>query len=470
VADEDKAVHDGQGGERDPAAGGLPAGLAELVPAYLGRQRWYAGRRELGPGDVEIVETRELCSTAGGRHRLHWIIVGADGDRYQLLVGERPDGEPAPFLNGNESAFLGVNGESYFYDAVTDAELALQLLPVVTAGVEYAERVRPISAEQSNTSLVFDDRIIVKFFRRLLHGPNPDVETTTALAGAGFEHVARPIARWRQSEVDFAFAQDFLAGGTDGWALAQTSLRDFYNSDADLPGEAGGDFSGESRRLGRVTAELHAAMAEVWGVDRDRLAAGEWVQLVDDIERRLDASAALIGEATGEGLGASARTAVGSLRAVVDPGPASRVHGDYHLGQVMRTDRGWYILDFEGEPARPLDQRMRPASPLKDVTGLLRSLDYAARFALGEATGGEVGPAERAAAWERHNGAAFLDGYLAVEGVGALLPTGSERELVLGAYELDKALYELDYESAYRPAWMPIPAGAIVRILSRLAS
>ena len=163
--------------------------------------------------------------------------------------------------------------------------LALQLLPVVTSGVEYAARVRPISAEQSNTSLVFDDRIIVKFFRRLLDGPNPDVEITTALAGAGFEHVARPIARWRQSEVDFAFAQDFLAGGTDGWALAQTSLRDFYNSDTDLPSEAGGDFSGESRRLGRVTAELHAAMAEVWGVDRDRLAAGEWVQLVDDIER-----------------------------------------------------------------------------------------------------------------------------------------------------------------------------------------
>jgi maltokinase len=455
----------------DPAK--LPDGLVDLIPPYLARQRWYAGRRDLSVGDVGIVETKELCSTDGGRHRLHWMVVEADGERYQLLVGERPDGEPAGFLNGQDHAFLGALEHSFFYDAVTDSELLLQLLPVVTAGVEYAARVRPITAEQSNTSMVFDDRIIVKFFRRLLDGPNPDVETTTALAGAGFDHVARPVARWRQAGVDFAFAQDYLAGGSDGWALAQTSLRDFYNSESEDPAEAGGDFAGESRRLGRVTAELHRTMAGIWGTDGDRLRRADWAELVDDIERRLAASGPKIAEATGEGVDES--TIVGSLRQVADPGPATRVHGDYHLGQVMRTDSGWYVLDFEGEPARPLHERLRPASPFKDVTGMLRSLDYASRFALGESVLGESAATQsehlsRAVAWEQHNRRAFLAGYLDVEGVDELLPPEAGRELVLAAYELDKALYELDYELAYRPTWVPIPAGAIARILARHAS
>ena len=443
----------------------LPEGLAELVPAYLGRQRWYAGRRDLTPSDVAIVETRDLCSSDGGRHKLHWLMVEVDGERYQLLVGERPDGEPAGFLNGQENAFLGALQHSYFYDAVTDSELLLQLLPVVTAGVEYAARVRPISAEQSNTSLVFDDRIIVKFFRRLLDGPNPDVEITTALARAGFDHVARPVARWRQSGVDLAFAQAFLAGGTDGWALAQTSLRDFYNSEVAEPGEAGGDFAGESRRLGRVTAELHRTMAGIWGVESDRLREGDWAELADDIQRRLTAAEPRIVEATGHSVDSSI---VARLRALRNPGPASRVHGDYHLGQVMRTDGGWYVLDFEGEPARPVHERLRPASPLKDVTGMLRSIDYAARFALGDFGGGEGAPLERADAWEQHNRHAFLAGYFDTDGIDSLLPGPSERELVLAAYELDKALYELDYELAYRPAWAPIPSAAIARILQRL--
>jgi len=445
----------------------LPEGLAELVPAYLSRQRWYAGRRDITIADLEIVEAQELCSTDGGRHRLHWLVVEVEGERYQLLVGERPDGEPAGFLSGQDVAFLGALEHSYFYDAVTDSELLLELLPIVTAGVEFAAHVRPISAEQSNTSLVYDDRIIVKFFRRLLDAPNPDVDITTALARAGFDHVAAPVARWRHSGVDFAFAQVFLSGGTDGWALAQTSLRDFYNSESDDPADAGGDFSGESRRLGRVTGELHRTMAGIFGIDAHRLRATDWGALVDDIERRLVASVATIAAATGQEVDVGA---IPVLRSVADPGPATRVHGDYHLGQVMRTDSGWYILDFEGEPARPLHERLRPASALKDLTGMLRSLDYASRFALAEFTGTESSREAWATAWEQHNRRAFMDGYLDTDGVEAVLPAEDGRELVLAAYELDKALYELTYEQAYRPAWVPIPAGAIAGILARLAS
>jgi maltokinase len=447
------------------ADGVLPDGLHGLIAPYLTRQRWYAGPRDIGPADVAVVRTRELCST-GGAHRLHWVVAQVQQDRYQLLVGERPGGEPAGFLNGHEDAFLGSLEHAYFYDAVLDSELALQLLPVVTAGIEYASRVRPISAEQSNTSLVFDDRIIVKFFRRLLDGPNPDVETTTALARVGFDNVAAPIARWRDGGVDYAFAQRFLAGGTDGWALAQTSLRDFYNSDSAEPGDAGGDFAVEARRLGKVTGELHRTMADIWGVDGDRLRDGGWTRLVDDVERRLLEAQPLIDEAGGTGVRTAGRALVDRWRGVADPGPAVRVHGDYHLGQVMRSDTGWCVLDFEGEPARPLEERLVPASPLKDVTGMLRSIDYAARFALGEPGRDEEARAGRADAWESHNREAFVAGYLAVEGVDEILP-GPARPLVLAAYEVDKALYELAYEAAYRPAWAAIPAGAVARIVGR---
>jgi len=156
------------------------------------------------------------------------------------------------------------------------------------------------------------------------------------------------------------------------------------------------------------------------------------------------------------------------LRGVDDPGPAIRVHADYHLGQVMRTDTGWYVLDFEGEPARPLAERLTPSSCFKDVTGMLRSFEYAAHFVLLEREQHELDRVTKLAeAWEVRNREAFLTGYLTTEGVDALLPEGTEaRSAVSLAFELDKALYELNYELAYRPDWAVIPETAIHRLLS----
>jgi maltokinase len=135
----------------------------------------------------------------------------------------------------------------------------------------------------------------------------------------------------------------------------------------------------------------------------------------------------------------------------------------------MRTDNGWYVLDFEGEPARPLSERLLPTSPLKDVAGMLRSLDYAARAGLRESSvPGAEGDA-KASRWEDHNRSAFLAGYLAVDGVGDLLPAAGALEAVLTVYELDKAVYELAYERAYRPTWVGVPAGAVARIATRIA-
>lgn len=444
----------------EPAA--LPEEVAGLLAPYLGRQRWYAGDGE--PHQVQVVESRRLPAAEAEGHSLWWTVVDGDGVRYQLLIGERPGGEPADFLNGHEGAVLGSAGGRYYYDATLDPELSLPLLGLISGEEQRAERVRPISAEQSNTSLVYDDRVIVKVFRRLMDGPNPDVEVTTALAGAGFEQVARPVSSWREGGVDLMFAQEFLVGGSEGWALALTSLRDYYGHDGDDPADAGGDFAGEAARLGRMTARMHLTLAATYGQETDAVGSAGWESLVDDIERRLGRAG--VQSAAGGGVESMLRR----LRAVPHPGPAIRVHGDYHLGQVMRTDAGWYVLDFEGEPARALEDRLRKSSPMKDVTGMLRSLHYASRFALRERADSEMVRLEgRAEVWEQHNREAFISGYHAEDGVRALLPDDPDvEEAVAAAYELDKALYELDYERAYRPDWVDIPLGALERIVERL--
>jgi maltokinase len=155
-----------------------------------------------------------------------------------------------------------------------------------------------------------------------------------------------------------------------------------------------------------------------------------------------------------------------SLASAADAGPAIRVHGDYHLGQVMRTDTGWYVLDFEGEPARPLAERIARTSPMKDVTGMLRSFDYAARWVLLERDAVDAERLHvRAEAWLALNCGAFLDGYLDTPGVEALLPGDQDSyRAVLEAFELDKAIYELEYERAYRPEWVDVPGSAVHRL------
>jgi maltokinase len=449
----------------------LPDGVVGLIPDYLGRQRWFSGAAP-APATLRVVDADELAVTGEGGHRLLWAIVaagegggesdgGSAGVRYQLLIGERPNGETAEFLNGHEPAVLGSVGDRYYYDATVDPELMLAWLDVIGEGLVTAARVRPVNVEQSNTSLVYDNRLIAKVFRRLLAGPNPDIEVTEALAAVKFPHVARPAAVWRRDETDLAFVQQFLAGGSEGWALALTSLRDLYSSHGDDPREAGGNFAHEAARLGRMTAEMHLAMAQAFGVERDLFRVEGWPAVLAEVDEELRAE-------VGASFSGSATEMLDQLREVVDPGPAIRVHGDYHLGQVMRTDAGWFVLDFEGEPARDLPERVGFTSPLKDVTGMLRSFQYAAHYALLEREPHEQADlAPVAEGWEQYNRVAFVDGYLATPGIAALLPERpEERHAVTQAFELQKALYELGYERAYRPEWITIPTVAIHRMLA----
>ena len=439
----------------------FPKILIDSLPDYLARQRWYAGSEPPPASEVALALSRRLW--ADGDHELWQLLVDVSAQHYQLLLGLRPAGEVADFLHGHENVVLGSGDGVYAYDAVWDSEMAKALLVVASGGAESATRVRPMAAEQSNTSIVYDDRIILKLFRHLRPGRNPDVDVTYALAGAGFDHVAAPLVLWHDEGYDLAFGQQFLAGGTEGWALALTSLRDLYSSsEYEVPGDAGGDFSAEAERLGRVTAEMHLAMLEVFGPASPQEAAATWKALVDGFAGRLERA----GRHADRDLSSPAQPLLDRLRLVVDPGPAIRVHGDYHLGQVMRTDLGWYVLDFEGEPAKPVEERLLPASPFKDVTGMLRSFHYASRHALVEramADWADMVPAARA--WESHNRQAFLDGYFQHPGTASLLPDAPVSAAVMSAYELDKALYELEYELSHRPEWVAIPLDALERLV-----
>jgi len=427
------------------------AQLAELVPDYLPRQRWFAG--EAVPDRVDVVDFELLHDRCPC---LAWLLVRVPGDDacYQLLVGLRPLEETENFLEGKGRGFLGdvegPDGPLLAYDALVDPALAPAILAVVAPGHE-ATSMRPLAVEQSNTSVVFDEVGIMKVFRRVHDGPNPDVEVVDALARVGYRHTAQPIGTWRRDGRDLAVVREFLAGGADGWSLALTSLRDLYDRRC-APEEAGGDFAPESGRLGAMTAELHVALAAAFGAGpgtparwADALHAG----LVDAPDVR----------------GADAR--YDDLRRLADAGRSIRVHGDLHLGQVLRTDGGWYVLDFEGEPRVPLEERRRPSSPLRDVAGMLRSFHYAAEVALLERHDPPDDELRRLAdGWAARNRDAYLAGYLGTEGVDELLPAGErDRNVVLDAFELGKAVYEVGYEREHRPDWQHIPRTAIERLL-----
>jgi maltokinase len=435
-----------------------------LLAEFLPRQRWYRGTG--GPRGVNLVHSE---TEGDGWPALVDLIVDADGDIYQVLVGIRPGEDRPEFLRGHDGASLGEVttdlGVAHAYEATLDPELGSTLLARLTDGAEHADRVRTISAEQSNTSLVYDDRLILKVFRRLQPGINPEIEVTQALAQVGFEHVAAPVASSQWGDYSLGVLQPYLAGGVEGWALALTSLRDLFGVQdtqpvplisedgppppAD-PAQAGGDFSAEAERLGAMTAKLHLALAEAFGTG-----PGDGRAWADQVAGQV-AAAPLPHDVTRAGV----ERIIAEMCDVPDPGPSTRVHGDYHLGQVMRTDAGWFILDFEGEPDRSLDERRRATSPLRDVAGMLRSFHYASLVALDDRD--DIGLVE---AWEERNRRAFLDGYVAAAEAGGLLPSDrSSVEKILRGFELEKAAYELNYEEAHRPDWARIPKAALRRI------
>jgi maltokinase len=461
----------------------LETALAEFLPA----QRWFAGKGRT-VAEVRVDSSVPLRTPLPSLSAVVARVTYADGEaeRYHVPVGHDRGLEARQLTDRVPDAVIyetkGPNGGP-FYDATRDERLGGVYLDLLSRAAnveqlrfyrmpEWTETLRgpgrPLAGEQSNTSLVFANRLILKLFRLLEPGENLELEVTRALAGAGFEACATPLGWIEGLGSTLGILQRFYAGSVDGWTLATQRVADHYAAEDGDPG----NFADAAAALGRVTAELHAAMAAALPKvtegqpDLGRLSARLLGQLAQVV--------ALVPELAGqreaiEEVYTKAEAAGGGSRHL------QRIHGDYHLGQVLKApERGqWVVIDFEGEPARPLEERRRLASPLQDVAGMLRSFDYAAfqPLVLGEdpetpgPTRAELARFEGpAAAWIEANRRAFLDGYLAGAGdTGKAL--GGDHELLLRAFELDKAVYEVMYEARHRPPWLQIPLGGIRRLL-----
>ncbi|MBA2769345.1 MAG: phosphotransferase [Sporichthyaceae bacterium] len=456
------------------------------LAAYLDHQRWFAGKgRDF---TVSGATTVAVLRPGGGEVapvRLDVVHVAYDDgetETYQLplVAYTRPVEQLAHVLVGEETDAEGTL--RFLYDALHDKECTGLWVAGIAeerevAGLAFhrepSVRELPpggasivVGAEQSNTSLIFGDSLILKVFRKVSPGLNPDIEMHSALATAKSTHIATPLGwlegRWTdpagESEVtaSLAMAQVFLKGATEGWELALTSVRDLY-AEGDLHAdEVGGDFAGEAERLGAATAEVHAALAQA--LPTGHLEGKELAALAEAMRGRLERAAGDVPELLP--YVADLRAAFDDLAALREPVAVQRVHGDFHLGQVMRTLEGWKLLDFEGEPARPLQERRALESPLKDVAGMLRSFDYAARHLLADHPPGSQ-RAYRGAEWAERNRDAFLTGYAQESG-----DDPRSRSVLLRAFETDKAIYEVRYEARNRPAWLPIPMAAIHRLAS----
>ncbi|MFD9816876.1 maltokinase [Streptomyces sp. NPDC059080] len=465
------------GGPPLAAAPDLLSSLAPLLADWLPGRRWFAGHGRLITGFTLLSATELLPgAAAGGPPGLLHLLVRVEqatapaagappgGDCYQLLLGVGRELPPrlAPALIGRPAG--GPLRGHAVHDALLDGRLCGLLLERLRlpgrtgaldfhreAGAEIPPRLpgRPLAAEQSHTSLVYGETLILKVFRQVTPGLNPDLELPRALAGAGCPRVPAPVA-WFEARppehgaepTTLGVLQPYLPGCADGWQLALAALA----------GRA--DFTAPARALGRATAEVHTALARA--LPTAALRRPQLESIVAGMRARLESTARAV-----PGLRpyrAGLRTAFDALAAAGRNGgswAAQRIHGDLHLGQTLRPARGpgrWSLIDFEGEPARPLAERRRPQPPVRDVAAMLRSFDYAARSG---PSGGDAWSLE----WARRTREAYCRGY--AEGGG---PDPCAAPELMRAYETDKAVYEVLYEARHRPDWLPVPMAAVRRL------
>ncbi|MCR2762538.1 phosphotransferase [Microbacterium sp. zg.B48] len=400
--------------------------------AWVAQQRWYAGKSHAPR--FRILDAQTVPGA------IRYLVMDDGGTAPALYhVPLALSVEPV-----DPSAVICRDDAGYLVDATRHPEFALGMLAQMGLDISRVTGFRTLTGEQSNTSIVFDEdgeqTIILKLFRNLHHGENPDVTVQRVLSNAGSPYVPRFFgdldAEWpdvgRESGVacgTLAFAQEFLRGVRDGWAVALEAAR------------ARRDFTEEARELGTAVAGVHAALAaslETADAGPDEMAStgASWRQ-------RLAIAAAEV-PAVAERL--PAIDAV--YRAALERRwpRLQRIHGDLHLGQVLSVPGGgWRIVDFEGEPLRPMEERAIPDLPPRDVAGMLRSFDYAS------AVGGGADAKDWAAACQ----AAFVDAYAGAAESVELDP------VLLNALVLDKAVYESIYEARNRPDWLPVPLAGI---------
>ncbi len=458
--------------------------LPPLLMEWLPQQRWFAAKGR-PVRSIEVESSTALVDDADPLLDHVLLAVAFDDDspvqHYQMMIAR------SHILRGDlEHVTLGEIDNKGVYDGLWDVRVTEWLLESIRSGrivgdvrfvpepnaqlADAALAGRVLGVEQSNTSVSWGDRSILKLFRRVLPGVNPDLELHRALRSVGSNEVAS-LQGAIEGRVDgqpatFAMLQDFAANSADGWRMALASVRDLL-AEGDLRAdEVGGDFAAEASRLGETVAVVHDELRRALGA-----AQRDPVELVAVWQARLtvvaDEVPALIEYVP------AIRALFDSVAAQGTPVPAQRVHGDLHLGQTLRTPYGWLVIDFEGEPATAFTERVRPDCALRDVAGMLRSFDYAAFHQLSQwESAGDPGDPDhdtqmfhRANEWAVRNRSAFCDGYALRAGTDP-----REQALLLSAFELDKAVYELLYETRSRPTWAPIPLASIRRLTTETGS
>jgi trehalose synthase-fused probable maltokinase len=425
---------------------------------FVAGQRWFGSKtrevthatvidratlRETDPRlELQLVETR----FAEGTHETYQLLRD---DTFDALSDPRHVRELVHLIRAGRTVPAG-EGVIQFAAVEGYARLGHEL-----------REARAIEAEQSNTSIVFDDQLIIKVFRRLEPGVNPELELLRFLTEKGFENIAQLVGWYayqgKPMDATLGILQRFVVGGEDGWDLALAAM------ESDPYG-----FVSRVRRLGEVTGRMHAVLGSDPG-DQNFCAeatSGESLGLLTaTVDEEIEAIFLDLPDdnpdlAPIRGRGEEVRERLRLLTHVGGAGRVIRHHGDFHLGQALWADGDWVILDFEGEPARSLSERRRKRSPLRDVAGMLRSFAYAASAA--EVQRGVEPPED----WEERARNEFLAGYRETVDQ-SLVPTGSAMDKLLAVFELEKAVYELRYELNNRPDWVKIPVAGIVRLLEQ---
>jgi maltose alpha-D-glucosyltransferase/alpha-amylase len=542
------------------AASGM-ALIQELLPAYLVRQRWFGAKSRT----IASVRVRDWAEMPGMPAALVFIevsyadAVGAGADVYQLPLALSSGTEAEAVRVGAPGSILASlntgDGPAILHDATAREDFRQGLLRLVEredkvagsgsqgatekgeeAGDAHVIRgrrssafqaargagelaARTGSAEQSNTSILYDQRLILKLFRRLQPGENPDTEIGRFLTEvAHFPRIAPYLGEIRSGETTLGMLQGLIENEGDGWQFTQEELGRYYESVAtsstpthvgtmpsflrevgsdgvhDVAREHAGLYLEAAALLGRRTGEMHLALAtSTEGLAADVVEAFEPERFTDaaliaDADR-IDAQILHTMEALKRALNTLPDEVTTDAAALIlsrrldllrrsraitegraeDAGLRTRIHGDYHLGQVLRARGDYVILDFEGEPARSLEERRAKQSPLRDVAGMLRSFSYAAYGALEHFTQRHAGTAKAmgpwAQLWQNAASTEFLNAWRTTVAVNPhLIPQAVEADRLLNAYLLEKALYELLYELNNRPAWVRIPMVGILAL------
>lgn len=527
--------------------GKAKAALEALLPDFLRARRWFGGKARTIQS-VQVLDAIPMAQANGSLRALLALLrveyaegkaevyvlplTSATGERAARVQHEIPQATIARLKMDGEEGVL--------YDALWDKDFSTELLKAIGHGGQFQGEFGELTAsptqaflqlvpspdthlepsimqaEQSNTSVVYGKRLILKLFRRLEEGVNPDLEIGRFLTERGFAHIP-PVAgaleyrRGRGEPSSMAILQGFVQNQGDAWRHTLNTLGNYFEqilrkrlcletapskhllalADEDTPPEAAeriGSYLEEARLLGRRTGELHVSLASdqtdpnfrpepFSDLSRQALAQSMLAlvdqafpllrqhlkELSDAVQREAQKVVHLEGEV---------RRRFQLVRDQQVTAMRIRCHGDYHLGQVLYTGTDFVIIDFEGEPARPLSERRLKGSPLRDVAGMVRSFHYAAYAALLLEKFAGVRPEDVSSLepwarfWYLWVSAAFLKAYTTVAGQAPFLPSDrQELQLLLEAHLLEKAVYELGYELNNRPEWVKIPLQGILELV-----